>query len=598
MSAVFALNLPIVPEDKVEKFIGFFLGLIQKYDSSIKKADIVLPVKDKMSLGYAIIKTSGFSVDNKLAASCDHMAIDKTTRARVITVEQLKGYIQQGVLEPPVKLDIPQENDAFSWFHLDEEFREQILFRTGPLPNVAWFNHNKATIDKIDLPPSLSNYNEVQYSNDGIYLVGKNDNNLDFFVGKRWIHFTRFTLNGLKSYSFSPCNKFVMLKAELEADNQLIPNGAIIHNIANGNRVARICVTKDCVSKLKFGFDSNVFLSNERHLKVSRAPEFKEFVEICPDSDAYSASLVSPHVISYRVGNEAVPPRYNFYNVETLKSVHTHVSFNVIDSESYWHPKLNLCAVIQTRKHKGKNLSSLVVFDLSDEAHVSTLQHDTKGIISLCSWDPTKKQIAIVLSTESGKHIETYNIDSTINLVNSFPTPNITNLQHSPYGRFMIADSINDSTSVQFWDSQYGLIKTVEIPGVKSLSWDSSGAYILAFQTNAFSIWLFDGQQVLKNKANDLKQVLWRPISSRLIVTEEERNSIQDQLEEVLKRMGRFGVIDQSAIEEDKIEKRKAQFNNWFSEGKENKNHIPQQNVSSGFSIRELDISNRFPQSE
>jgi uncharacterized protein with WD repeat len=564
-TVVFAVGLPIVPAAKIERMKGFFLTqLIQKVDPSVKPEQLEIPVDGEgNSKGLCFITMPDSNAARNLAYRCDNMPFDKNTKERVrfMIYDQYEKYIQGTNAPQPITVAKPSGDPCqFSWYLMQPEMLDQIAYIASKLPKAAWFNHNSATLQQIEIPNYIQQCDDISFTSDGSFFITKAGTKLNLYAGEKWQHFTTIDYPNLDSYVNSPCGRFILAKAKIpvDIDNRYMPNGAAIIDILTGKKLVRIPLNKADYDSIAFGAGSHLFTLQDHKLRCYKAKDFKEVVDICQDADCFAPSLTSKLVFTFRKQRETQPPRIAFHSSETNQSIHVVAAFNAFQCDPYWHPTKPLCAVVQQRVVKRVESSSLAIFDLTNEKAIGTFTEDIKGHILCCAWDPTKNICAIIVATESGRQLIVYEISKNITKICQHQCAGVSNIQFSPAGRFIVADDIKSSASlVQFWDTHAGLITSKNLEGVHSLEWDSSGAFLIASSLTAssqstwYSIFLLDGNQVLKNKVVNLTKIVWRPRSQEALLTEDDLKKVSEKAEEIIAKSGKFGAVDLKSREED-----------------------------------------------
>ena len=579
---VIAFGLPVVDPAKIQKMKEFFLTrIVQKVDPEVKIEDIEIPTDNESgkTLGAAFITCKDSKQARNIAFRCDNLSFDKSSKEkmRFLTRDAYEKYLN-GTNEPqPIAVEkssisTPQH---FSWYLVKDDMLDQIAYCSSNLPHAAWFNHNSAVIQNIDMPKYIQKCDDISFTKDGSFFFTKTESKtplpkLNFYTGEDWIHFSTLEVPNLVEYENSPCGRYLLAKcslpADVDEDNKVVPCGALVYDILTAKLCVRIPLNKKEYNTITFGAGSVILSLQNRVLRCYKGKDFKEVIEISKEVDRFLPSLTHKYVFTFKQSN---PPKVSFHSTEDAnKTIYSRPEFNTISCEPVWHPTKALCASIQTRIVKNHPTTSLTVFDLTSEKSIGFLTEEPKGTILSCSWDPTNTNLAVIISTSTGRQLVVYEIGKSINKICQHPCAGVSNLQFSPAGRFLIADDIKSgSSTVEFWDTEAGRIATKNLEGVDALEWDSSGAFLIAYAKTAnaggtwFSIFLLDGNQVLKNKIMSLTKVIWRPRSSESLVTKDDIESVKDEVEEIIKKSGKFGAVDQKTREEEmkqlKIEKLK-----------------------------------------
>jgi uncharacterized protein with WD repeat len=559
------MGLPVVPSAKIERMKGFFLTqLIHKIDDTVKPEQLEIPVDEAgSSKGICFITMADSAGARNLAYRCDNMPFDKNTKERVrfMIYDQYEKYLNG--TNKPQKIEVAKptgEPCQFSWYLMQKDMFDQIAYIASRLPKAAWFNHNSATLQDIYIPNYIQQSDDISFTSDGSFFITKSGTKLNLYAGEKWQHFTTIDFPNLDTYLNSPCGRFILAKAKIpvDIDNKYMPNGAAVIDILTGKKLARIQLNKADYDAIAFGAGSHLFALQDRKLRCYKAKDFKEVVELCADADYFAPSLTSKLVFTFRQQRGTQPPRIAFHSSETNQSIHVVAAFNAVHCEPVWHPTKPLCAVIQHRIIKKNESSSLAIFDLTNEKAIGTFTEDIKGRILCCTWDPTKNNCAVITATESGRQLMIYEVTKNLSKICQHSCAGVSNIQFSPAGRFFVADDIKSATPlVQFWDTHAGIITQKNLEGVESLEWDPSGAFIIASSNTAssqstwFSIFLLDGNQVLKKKIVNLTKIVWRPRSQEALLTEEDVKKVTEKADEIIAKSGKFGAVDLKSREED-----------------------------------------------
>ncbi|EAY07582.1 hypothetical protein TVAG_333940 [Trichomonas vaginalis G3] len=573
-SIVIVIGLPITDESKIDQMSGYFLNLVKPLDPELTKEKIEVPTQDGKTIGALFIVCKDSDSARRLAFIGDYMQFDKKNRLRMFINNDYKKYIdstnapeQIAVAKPP---STPVE---FSWYYTQPDMFDQIVYSAAGFPHVCWFNHNTAKLQQIELPQYIQKSNDVFFTNDGSFFVTYSGNKLNFYAGEQWTHFTTLEFPDLRDYLNSPCGRFMLCKSliPVETDNKNSPNGACIYDILTGKKLVRIPLNRADFNQIMFGAGSHLIAMIEKKVMLYKAREFKEVIELCSDADSFSASPATKLVFTFRGQREAAPPRNAFYNTENGQPVHVVAAFNATSATATWHPKLALCCVIQNRIVKSCDQSSIIIYDLTNEASIGSFTEEIKGTVNSCAWDPSNKHIACIIATSSGRQLIIYDVDKQLTKVFQHPCGGVSNITFSPAGRFFICDDIKaQQPIVQFWDTEAGVIASKNnLEGVGRIEWDSSGAFVIISATPSpggpswFAIYLLDGNQVCKERVTNVGRVLWRPRAGEALLTKEDLDAIDKEAEEIVEKSTKFGTIDLKAKEDDAKAAKIQNLQNW-----------------------------------
>ena len=576
-SLVIVFGLPVVDSGKVQKMTEYLLTrIIQKVEPSIQLENITIPVDEESgkTLGTAFIKCPDSTKARSLAFRGDNLPFDKSTKLRFLTRTEYEKYLN-GSNQPQPE---PQEKapkvgpQHFSWYLVQGEMLDQIAFCQSKLPHAAWFNHNTAKLQVINLPNYMKQCDDIAFTNDGTFFFTKAQNRLNFYTGEDWIHFSTITVPNLQKYKNSPCGRYLLAKCSLPADvledNKAVPCGCLVYDILTGKNLIRIPLNKPDFNNICFGAGSVILSLQNKVLRCYKGKDFKEAIEIAKDIEVFKPSPTHKYVFTFKKSN---PPKVSFHSTEEAnKTIYSRPEFNTASCTPVWHPTKALCAAIQTRYVKNRETTSLTVFDLTSERSIGFLTEEPKGTILSCTWDPTNQNLATIIATPSGRQLIVYEIGKSISKLCQHPCAGVSHLSFSPAGRFLVADDIkNGSGTVEFWDTEAGRIATKNLEGVDKIKWDSSGAFLIASSSQSgstwFSIFLLDGNQVLKNKATNLSKVIWRPRASEALLTDEDLKKVEPEVDEIIKKSGRFGAVDVKSREEEAKQNKIDKLKQWDS---------------------------------
>ena len=577
---VIAFNLPVFPEDKKARFLKFFCNVLNKTDPNITQDNINIPMKDGKSQGFAFIECKDNTSAKNLIIAGDFSPIDKTTSARLISPDQFTKYINGDNKPKPLVIEKAQTNkkQSFSWYLVDERLFDQIVYSASKIPHAAWFNHTNASLEEIDLPSYINNCNDFFFSPDGSFFGLQNDNKIYTFCGESWIPFSviEFPPKGtLHYYGYSPSGRYMLLcgRTDCLKDNPYRPVGAAVYDMLTSSQLLRLCVDQEYSSNVDFGAGDILFFQT-KEMRFYYPPDYsaKNSKSINQVFDHFDSSKVTKILFTFRKEVGSSPPRIQFYSTETAEVIYNSVLYNATDAYCIWHPSLAVCAVVVTISVRNKERSYLSVYDLRNPGNVLNFSaQDVKGNILNCAWDPKPTSgeltLSLILDNNGAKQIRVLQVKTNLNQVAAFPT-GVSNIQYSPSGRFAIADDIDNNTSmVQFFDMDSGLILSKEIDGVSDIQWDPSGVFVMISSSQKsssgeFSIYLLDGNKVLTKKQQGFGKCIWRP--RIVILDDKDYDAVKNIVDESFKKYGRFGAIDSKLLEEEKKQTRIKQMKKWL----------------------------------
>ncbi|OHT08983.1 hypothetical protein TRFO_22328 [Tritrichomonas foetus] len=570
---VIALNLPIFPENRAERFKKFFCSILNKSDPAITAENIQIPLKEGNSQGFAFIKCKDASSARNLILTADYSPIDKNTSARLISPDQFSNYLKGD--KKPQQLEVaplPKKPQNFSWYLVDERLFDQIVYSVNKLPRAAWFNHTNASVEDITLPNYIQSTDDFFFSPDGSFFVTRTGNRISTYCGEDWMQFSVIEYPNLKDYYYSPSGRYMILQGDTgcERDNPHKPIGATVYDMLTNTSLLRLCVDRDYSKNIDFGAGDIVLFQGKTEMRAFYPPDYKKSESIKQVFDHFDPSRTDKVLFTFREAVKSTPPRIAFYSTENFDLLYSISSYNAVDAYCVWHPNLAVCAVVVTTSAKNHKKTSMTVYDLQNPKNVLTYNvQDIKGMIVTCAWDPAKDylKVSAIVEAAGSKQIRLFHITKNINQIAAYTTSG-TNLQYSPSGRFAVADDINNgSVIVQFYDMECGLIKALDMDGIESIEWDPSGVFVMTASsrpsggTAGYSIWLLDGNKVINKKLQGFKKCLWRP--RIMILDQKDYDAVSDKVDEAVKKYGRFGAVDAKLLEEEKKQQKVKQMQKW-----------------------------------
>lgn len=601
---VIMLNLPTkAPESKISQLKSAILhNVIHKINPDLTPEDIEIPLAEddgkKHCSGIGFLHCKNAQTARQIIQRGDMGYIDKNTRIKLLDRVSFDKYLS--------KQDVPQKIEVnpidqkigpqhFSWFMRDERLLDQIVFMTNKLPSAVWFNHSSAQLEDIELPHYIQAVDDFRFTPDGRFLVTVSNSKLHFFCGENWIHMNTIEFPGMKDFLFSTKfpTRYVLIKTKNnEYDNNNNPTGAVVYDLLEGRRAQPIPLNSSDYDKLCFGANDVICMGSGRELKLVRIPTKEspslKIKTICEDADYFSASTVQPLIMTFRKEHEAAPPRISFISSKDCKQIDQYNAYGAVTAETIWHPKLAMCAVLLhiTQKKKGQQeKTSLRIYDLRQKGVKKFHIEDIKGVVS-CAWDPVSPprdsgksgteqpaiQLAVIaLASDHSRQLQLYEIKDDLQCVMKHMTSG-GRIQYSPAGRFVVVDDIEHNASiVQFYDMHHGLIRPLEMEGVESIQWDPSGVFVMTSSSRSyvgasgFSIWLLDGNPVVKNIRQNFKKSIWRP--KPIIDIEQADIDALDpnEVKEAKERYGRFGVVNAEIRLEEEIQQKKIKLQRWIN---------------------------------
>ena len=593
LNVVVALGIPSTAN--IEKFKKVFIDrILSKFCPDVGVDSIKIPLVDgpdgtKVSAGVAFIRCGMLAEAQALAERGDQALLDAKHPIRFLGLDAFKNIIEgRGAPEAPApapQLDRPQH---FSWFLVDQQLRDQLVYLSGSNSNpyVFWFNHTTASLESVEMPHRLQGVNMLRFTPDGSMLVTKKGDRVTFSCGENWIDLASFNLPKVKDWDISPDGIFVVLKTDAYAlDNTFDPRGAAIYDLRTGARLRKVPLDKDDYNNMRWAVapgdkkDGCVLLSLRRQAGATSGEivsySGKGFSVVETFATGVRDFLPSPTdkvVFAFHEEIGGAPPKISFISTVTKQNVIVTPSYNTLKVQAYWHPKKPLCAVAVTPTSKRDSMS-LLLFDLSQARGKAHSIKDIKGTIVSVSWEPVSRDpkahhhLAVVVHSDSNV-VQTYEIGDTsksgevAKLLHSFPTTGSV-VRWSHFGRFAFAeDTEKRASSLQFFDlyESGGQIRTAVLDKLTTADWDPTGVFVLAACESGIRIFLCDGTQILKKDGAQIKCAAWRPMPATEIP---DYAKVVEENAEAIERGSKLGAIDSETRDQERQAQRMADYKAW-----------------------------------
>uniref|UniRef100_H3HC45 Eukaryotic translation initiation factor 3 subunit B n=1 Tax=Phytophthora ramorum TaxID=164328 RepID=H3HC45_PHYRM len=253
-----------------------------------------------------------------------------------------------------------------------------------------------------------------------------------------------------------------------------------------------------------------------------------------------------------------VPARVSLVELPSRREVRQKNLFNVSDCKLHWHPNGTFLCVKVTRHSKSKKTlyTNFELFRVHEQL-VPVEMLEVKENIVAFAWEPKGTRFATVHGEGQQRlNVSFYDMDGgskgakEVTLLYTLADKACSHLYWSPLGNNIVLAGLGEiNGQLEFWDANEQQSITVqEHFKCTHVEWDPSGrvvatavcqpldnSYYKFTMDNGYTLWTFQGKQLLEEKKDAFYQFLWRP-RPRTLLSDDEYNHVVKNLKKFEKR--------------------------------------------------------------
>jgi len=533
-------NLPPVAKDRYERLIT----VLRKIFAAFPIVDITMPSgEDGKTFGFAFIEFANESSADSAVKQVNDYKLDKNYTLKVNSFEEFSKMDKLSDEFVPVEtVNYQAPMDLYTWL-LDPNFRDQFFCRFDDQSEISWFNRNEKKPERCIRKPNMTTTFLV-WSPYGTYLGGFLKQGVVLWGGaETWHYIKKLSHPGVKIMDFSPRESFLItfspeplpIDAEDKGDRHFVA----IWDVATGEIRRTFSILKDEGGNIiwpafQWSHDEKFFarLTSEGIL-IYESTTFKAIkgggIKI-QNIREFSWSPTDNVIACWIPENGNIPAKIQMIEVPSCKTVRAHNLFQVSECKLHWQSKGEfLCAKVDRHGKNKQKQTNFELYRMKEKGiPVDVLTLEDK--VLAFAWEPSGTRFAIIhtpftATSEAKTSVSFYNMGKPTDKFSKLATleKRPANLLFwSPTGRFIVLAGFGAFGGVlEFYDShENDTLQTGTHTMASQLEWDPSGRYVSSIVSywrhqssleNGYTIWDFQGRELLHVSREKFYQLVWRP---------------------------------------------------------------------------------------
>ncbi|GKY91960.1 hypothetical protein MPSEU_000167600 [Mayamaea pseudoterrestris] len=590
-NALVVLNLPKVPEAKVEKLTKFTMKLLSRIGNLVATDTfdgMSMPIANGSTLGFCLVAYETAEEAEKAVAALQDLAFDKNHSLTVIRYERalaLQGLVPESFQEPEPTPFIERPNPT-SWLE-DPNQRDSYVIRHGRETQVQWWDPRQGP--SMDYDGSRERQAGVvwceqycHWSPKGSYLATLVPaRGVILWSGANYEKTGRFLAPGVRRILFSPNENYLLTSNEDPRD----PEAVKIYHVLTEQLMRSFPLYPEDVSRdrppppyLWSHDDKYIACMGDGLIRIYETPGMKLLDQRSLAAEGVAEFQWSPsdNVLAYwapEVNNS--PAHVDLVDIPSRIRLRQKNLFNVTRCSMVWHEQGDYLAVKVTRHTKSKKtmFNNIELFRLR-EPGVPVEMLDIKDAVMALAWEPKGSRFAIIhaenpsaskvnvsfydmirkgevvtikgtkkaAKTEVATFRELTKLDTLEGRICNF-------LFWSPEGKNIILASLGESASgtLEFYDVDNKSMVVKEHYRCNQVVWDPAGRTVATIVSqpiegghfkfamdNGYVLWSFQGKQLYQDSFETFYQFLWRPRES--LLTKSEIRKVKNNLKKYEKQ--------------------------------------------------------------
>lgn len=569
-------GLPVVDSTKH----GKLLNVVKKIFSQVGPVlDIQMPyAKSGSTTGFAFVEYESENQALDAVRTINNLALDKRHTLLVNKYSDVAKYQSTPAsFEAPVPAKFVEPKNLNNWL-MDPARRDMFVLRHSSETELFWSDKGETTFEydgereKKNGKQWCSQY--VLWSPQGTYLATFHPQGIALWGGDKYDKVGRFAHKNVKIAVFSPNENYLLTLSETEQENAIIiwdvKSSKMLRAFPAGKPTgAKGEVVQGLMTPFKWSPDDKYVARRGKDvISVYELPSMKLLEKKSLKADGVHDFFWSPTdpVLAYWApeGNN-VPARVTLVELPSRREIRQKNLFNVSDCKLHWHPNGTYLCVKVTRHSKSKKtlFTNFEIFRVR-EALVPVEMLEMKETVVAFAWEPKGTRFATVHGEGAQRlNVSFYDMNGLktsantheISLLYTLTDKPCSHLYWSPHGNNIVLAGLGEINGVlEFWDTDEKQSITVqEHFKCTHIEWDPSGrvvasavcqpidnSYYKLQMDNGYTLWSFQGKQLLEEKKDSFYQFLWRP-RPRSLLSDAEYNEVVKNLKKYEKR---FNEVD------------------------------------------------------
>ncbi|KAG2784085.1 hypothetical protein JG687_00009533 [Phytophthora cactorum] len=567
--AVVVGGLPVVDEAKHGKLLNVVKKIFGQVGTVV---DIHMPFGDNgKTTGFAFVEYEHEAHANDAVRTINNFALDKRHTMLVSKYEDIERYQKTPTDFVPPKVEKFVEPKNLKTWLTDPARRDMFVLRHGSDTEIFWSDKGELELDyagdreKKNGKQWCSQY--VLWSPQGTYLATFHPQGIALWGGDKYEKVGRFAHKNVKLAVFSPNENYLITLSETEQDSAIIiwdvKTSKMLRAFPAGKPTGEKGeVVQGLMTPFKWSADDQYVARRGKDvISIYELPSMKLLEKKSLRAEGVHDFFWSPTdpILAYWApeGNN-VPARVSLVELPSRREVRQKNLFNVSDCKLHWHPNGTFLCVKVTRHSKSKKTmyTNFELFRVQEQL-VPVEMLEVKENIVAFAWEPKGTRFATVHGEGQQRlNVSFYEMDGgsksakEVTLLYTLKDKACSHLYWSPLGNNIVLAGLGEiNGQLEFWDAtEQQSITVQEHFKCTHVEWDPSGrvvatavcqpldnSYYKFTMDNGYTLWTFQGKQLLEEKKDAFYQFLWRP-RPRTLLSDKEYNNVVKNLKKFEKR--------------------------------------------------------------
>ncbi|KAI9905619.1 hypothetical protein PsorP6_014299 [Peronosclerospora sorghi] len=569
--AVVVGGLPVVDDSKHSKLVNVVKKIFSQVGTVV---DLNMPFgADGKTTGFAFVEYEQEAHATDAVRTINNFALDKRHTLIVNKFDDIAQYQKTPSEFEEPKIDRFVEPKNLQTWLTDPARRDMFVLRHGSETEIYWSDKGEIELDyagdreKLNGKQWCSQY--VLWSPQGTYLATFHPQGIAIWGGDTYDKVGRFAHKNVKLAVFSPHENYLITVSETEQDSAIIiwdvKTSKILRAFPAGKPTGvKGEVVQGIMTPFKWSADDKyVARRGTDVISIYELPSMKLLEKKSLRAEGVHDFFWSPTdpILAYWApeGNN-VPARVSLVELPSRREVRQKNLFNVSDCKLHWHPNGSFLCVKVTRHSKSKKTmyTNFELFRVHEQL-VPVEMLEIKDSIVAFAWEPRGTRFATVHGEGQQRlSVSFYDMDGggskattkEVTRLYTLKDKACSHLYWSPLGNNIVLAGLGDiNGQLEFWDtSEQQSITVQEHFKCTHVEWDPSGrvvatavcqpldnSYYKFTMDNGYTLWSFQGKQLVEEKKEAFYQFLWRP-RPRTLLSEEEYKNVVKNLKKYEKR--------------------------------------------------------------
>jgi len=566
---VLITGLPLVEEEKYEKFFGVITNVMSKQSINVPKENVSIPRDDKnCTKGFMIIKSAN---DKEAFEIVEKMSVIKLGKnsLKAILLDDFDGRLEASKSILPdmdaaslLSYQNANSEDYILSYCTEERNQNLLIFNMQIDPKSFTLQEQMNHIKLI----TLENAHKLEWSPNGTFLSLIKKNYVILYGSANMTELRKFCHKDVSGFKISPDEKMIVTYSPKDNAEDADELGVIkVWDILSETEVRRFTGTGEKQVHIKWSFDGKLLaIMRKDMLSIYEAPDMKMMMD--PNNNRTSIKAENITDFHWALNSNKLFMVYTIADITKMQIRELPSRLDIV-TKSYsgvkscrikWHPKENyigLCISFTPPKKSIKIDDSLVIIDYSSKQAANFEIHFQK-IFDFDFQPLAKGFLAMTLEDKSHKHLlkvykDQKTIDKSFEYSTIYSNPGEGMVHWNKLGTFLaLAYSKGEFDSEVFlYCVDNELVKQYERfkYDYNDFAWSSSGTLFSLRKREEFLIYSAGGISLISKKLVN-SNIMWRP--NKIMPTNEEMEEIRKckpaLAEEYKKKARQVQMVSQS----------------------------------------------------